>query len=185
MVNMGLELLLDPGEIWRILEQEDRTKPSENEVEEFKKQHIRRNYVRAVFASMEGMTFWIKKYAIEFNKRMVKRRHSRPIFTDREIEEMLEQKKYIKFEANIKLAFRQHSRIKNNGYRVDFGTEGWQKVLQGVKKRDQLMHPKSKADLQVSYEELDNVWQGFDWFCEQMDNAMKSHSACIRESGYD
>lgn len=184
MQSMCLELLLDPNESWKLIEQESKG-PSVSEVAEFLKQNIRRNFVRSVFGSIEGMCYYLNYYAVAFDKRMRKCNGNPPIYTEEQIALMLPRPgKYVSFEDNVKGTFKKYSLLKNDGYKADFGTVGWTKVKDAAKKRDRLMHPKSKADIQVTDIELQNVRAALDWFREQTREAMESHVRAIKATGY-
>lgn len=184
--HMAQELIYVTEENWKETEKEDRTKPPIGEVDEAERQRHRGNYCRSAFAAIEGMCFLLRDYAIRFDESKVERMASQPIFTEDEKAEMMEKDKFLVFPNNIKKPFKWYARLTpGGGHKLDSGKGNkWDKMIAANDKRGKLMHPKKRADLQISYQELDDTHEALRWFLEQFSAALDAHTNHVKTNGY-
>jgi hypothetical protein len=70
--------------------------------------------------------------------------------------------KHVPLEKHVKSVVRILARRRPD-YSMDYNHPGWTSLIQGLEVRHRLAHPKTKADLVVSDEDLNNVRSGFLW----------------------
>ena len=136
---------------------------------------VRRHYVRALFAAIEGVTWAMKVVAAE-NQRL--RSGS---FSSGEIA-LLEEHTFelddsgkvqrraarIRLAPNIRFAFDALTRSEGVVFQLSVGESGWQALLTAIKIRDRLMHPKNSAALAVTDTELLTVRSACDWWAGEV-----------------
>lgn len=127
-----------------------------------------RAYVRAVFAMVEGTLSGMASYLLE----------GRSLggwqLTDEEVRVLCDAVPHASAERPdakratltelTKLTFKAGRRIFGNECPADFGGKGFATFRETINVRDRLMHPKLRADLIVSVDELAKVDQARDWF---------------------
>ncbi len=95
----------------------------------------KRNYVRAVFAGIEGTTYGMKRIVLQVWKFQQKRLDANTLekLTEVRLDENGNRKKYyLKFRENIKLVFDVFAKIHAITNTVDYGTRGWTALLEAV-----------------------------------------------------
>ena len=138
----------------------------------------RRNYVRAVFAFIEGHVWGIKQISYEFSRNST-------VFSAAELAMLLEQAPdlsdngsvttratKIPLRRNIRFAFLALARVFGTEHVFDVDSEGWKALVAAIKIRDRLMHPKTVADLTVTREEFAIVQAGYAHFRTQQSDAI-------------
>lgn len=119
----------------------------------------KRNFVRVLAAVIEGYSNMIRQIAeIEFNNNPY------------------ELSKKEKQAIICGVASNSRERIKytlSGSYKIfnfpspDFGTEDWVTAQEGLKRRDNLMHPKSLTDLEIVSESWTRIYKGLVWLLKQ------------------
>jgi len=161
-------ILADVDELRKLLEKDGR-------------QVVRRSYVRAIFAAIDGLCFQLKQDCLE-------RAQKNPTLYLAEEIGMLREQKYLltssgkttarpfypAMEDNIKFSmliyFRGMSDIK-----LSFETPEWIIVRQALKKRHQITHPKLASELDISDADLQVATKAFVWLTAMFTlNAAKS-----------
>jgi hypothetical protein len=137
------------------------------------KQFLRRSFVRAVFAHMEGVVFTMKQFAYEYRiQPETPATHAESAFLLEEAYELSEKGDIrtvpakIPLTKNIKFAFKAFSRAGHSDYKLPVGTAGWEKLTKSIKIRDRLMHPKNPNDTVVTETEHNTVLQTSRWFMD-------------------
>lgn len=121
-------------------------------------QFHRRIYVRALFAYLEGFTYWMRQKAIDIDKVILRRfgainweRHlllheEMPTITENGKVEKKKQK--VSFKRRFAFSLRSYAEIVQ--YKDDlFSDNGWRQLQRAIKVRDKLMHPKQGKDVIV------------------------------------
>jgi hypothetical protein len=134
-----------------------------------------RNFVRSVFASLEGLIYRVKQVAHSANG------HFGIELTLGETLMLLEEAYSVQsngsvsqtgaripFLSNVRLAFLSLAKVTNITYALPTGEAGWQRLRTAVSVRDRLTHPKRAADLQVSHAEREAVKEGHNYFTTQL-----------------
>jgi hypothetical protein len=133
----------------------------------------RRNYIRAYFAWVEAMCFFLRRLVIEnrFQKRVI-RAVDVPEYA------ALSENRYsvtskgeaVTEPANtrtldyIGFSLMACSRLFKLGFFIDRGDKHWQNLALAVRIRDRITHPKSQADVSISDDDIKTV-EGFSgWF---------------------
>ena len=139
---------------------------------------LRRSYVRAVFALIEGSTFAAKQFALDGLPDQ---------FTTAE-QALLREEEYslddqgrartrtarLACRANIRLGFAALAKSCDVDHVPKFGGQGWENLCTAITIRDRLMHPKKIHDLDVTDEDMAVVVSAFQWF-------VASQTLCLKE----
>ena len=130
----------------------------------------RRAYVRAVLALMEGILYRMKRTAFHVGRTIGSISMAEIFMIDgvsieiNDKGEAYPKPVFIKFLHNIKFSFKVYSKSVGSSFELSLGGIGWQKLLEAVKVRDRLMHPKTTASLQVTDNGVEAAKKAFDWF---------------------
>lgn len=139
-------------------------------------QFLRRVYVRALFAYLEGMAYWMRQNAVEIDK--IALRKFGAIDWDRHIllyeehptinENGAIKKKRNKYPFKSRFAFTVRAFAEIVECKDDLFGQGWQHLLEAVKVRDRLVHPKKSSDVLVSDSDMALCREGYKWFATMM-----------------
>ena len=135
---------------------------------------ICRTYIRSFFALIEGMTAQIKKLALQVHQQQ-------PIFEPFEISLLVEEdafltnkgeprskKAKLRFIDNFQFAIWSLNRALNLNIAVP-KESGWNEMLQAIKIRDRITHPKNTVCLVISESEMKNtIGPAHAWFRDIM-----------------
>lgn len=127
----------------------------------------RRNYVRAVFAAIEGSTYGMRRLALYvWNQRQTNLKADElELLTETKFDKQGRAKNcFLRFEENIKFVFKIFAKIHGFSFQPDYKNKGWSALLEAAQIRHRLMHPKSSHDLDVSVEELNKIKIAADWY---------------------
>lgn len=136
-------------------------------------QFHRRMYVRALFAYLEGITYWMRQNAIEIDKIVLRKfgtinweRHMLlyeevPVVADNG--KIKKQRQKTSFQNRFAFSVQAYAEIVQFKENL-FGDKGWQQLLSALKVRDRLMHPKLGCDVVVSNDEAKACRDGYTWF---------------------
>lgn len=120
----------------------------------------RRAYVRTVGAMIAGDSFSIQQMAaigLETNA---------PKLTEKEVKALSCDNQHSATDQ-IKYVLRSAYKMFELDGAPDFGERGWCKAQKFVEKRNKIMHPKSPADIHVSGDEWNDVFEGSKWLIQQ------------------
>jgi hypothetical protein len=144
----------------------------------------RRNYVRAVFAAIEGSTYGLKRVVLQVQKQ------GGSNLKTNELERLIEpemvkggkiKKRYLPFDENIKFTFKTFAKAHGFSCPAVFEVSGWTSLLKAVKIRDGLMHPKCSGGLNVSDQDLDVIQKSSEWYFTTRDRLVESATAEFRK----
>ena len=127
----------------------------------------RRNYVRGVFAAMEGITYGMKRVVLRIAKEREFKLDAHDLGRLNETKlgaHGESQKFFLPFCDNVKFAFEMFAKIHRFTCRADFRCKGWAALLAAVEIRNRLMHPKSSIELEVGDNDLTEIREAADWY---------------------
>jgi hypothetical protein len=151
-------------------------------------QFWRRTYVRTFMARVEGTANAYKDIAIRIARVM------KTSFTQAELA-LLNNEHYqinsqgeaypikakVRTEDNIKFAVVMFAKAHGTSFSLATGDAGWRQLVETIRVRDRLTHPRKTADLNVSYEEILHTIDAHAWFLNQL-AACTSHVTPFLES---
>ena len=134
-----------------------------------------RTQVRTIFSCIEAYVSHLKQSALLFSL------PEEAAFSHAEALALQEQESFVKddgtigfrrmklgLKVNIRLAFSSYARACDREYKIDFGGQGGQDFLKAVKIRDQIMHPKSSASLNLNESDAELAIRAWCWFGEHL-----------------
>jgi hypothetical protein len=134
-------------------------------------EYHRRQYVRAVFAQLEGSTFTLKQLALPSDTSSL---------TDAELAllrgetyrlndagKALVSPAHLTLASDMRFAFRTYAKSVGLRYELPVTEPGWSALLRAKKIRDRLMHPRTAKDLEVTDPELACTTEAAEWFQRQ------------------
>ena len=127
-----------------------------------------RQYVRSVFAMIEGTIFGMKQLA----RNPMRKQLTAAVLAllDEEGYDLNDRGEpiicphYLRLEKNIKFAFAIYAESASVMYRLPTQEAGWKSLMRAIRLRNGLMHPKRLRDLSLSAEEIKNVVTAHHWF---------------------
>lgn len=136
----------------------------------------RRNYVKTVFSSIEGILFSMKRILLSHYKEL----------SDEEIIKLQEYKLVganenklkkelflLRMKDNVKFVIRTYEKVKTNGFVTNLKAGDWKKFILSIKIRNRITHPKHSSDLLISEDELKIVQEAYDWFFNVLNELKK------------
>jgi len=131
-------------------------------------QPTKRNFIRVLFASVEGLAWLyrehVKSVAVdvgELSSEIEAALRDRTYLVS-ESGKVTSQPRYLSLVATIRITTRLAQRI-DKTVEVDFGSEGWSALKATIELRNRLTHPKSQSDLEISPEDVARAWTGSLW----------------------
>lgn len=134
-----------------------------------------RMLIRSMFAAIEGRVYCMKQLAFEAN------RAGGPLTLDellicKEITfglksngEVDGSSMRLKLEPNLKFAFAVLAKAFHQSFEFDTNCQGWNRMVQSVRVRNRLAHPKRPSDLELTDDELSHAIEAYQWFCRQVE----------------
>lgn len=137
--------------------------------------HLKRSFVRKVFAFIEGSTFAIKNLLIQQSrfKKIVLSEEEMLLLKERTASlntdgDSIETKLHLKTIPNIKFMFKKANILMEINPPISLDSDGWQSTQRDKSVRDRLTHPKTEEDIRLSGTELEDCKKSFQWFLEQV-----------------
>jgi hypothetical protein len=131
-------------------------------------EYHRRQYVRAVFAQLEGSTFSIKQLALSEDLSLLTHAEIAllrgELYRLNDAGDAIISTAFLTLANDMKFAFKVYARTVGLNYELPVREPGWSALLQAKRVRDRLMHPRSAADLSVTDEELGWTTKAGEWF---------------------
>src|SRR5208337_337773 len=94
------------------------------------------------------------------------------------------QEKHLSFEQSFRISF--HYFFKHvDSVRVDYGNGGWRALLEGLKIRNRITHPKQASQLTITEEELERVKIGKNWCDNQWRLLVQEHRTQMQRRSED
>ena len=144
-------------------------------------QIVRRNFVRAMFAGIEGVTWALKQSAL------LQHRTSQVQFSAAEqsmLAELMpepddkgrvvERAARLTLKRNLQFSFHAFARSEGVKFSLATGEKGWEEFQRSLAIRDRLTHPKDVDELLVSDEELRTLDQASTWWTGQLGALLKA-----------
>ncbi|MGH8462287.1 MAG: hypothetical protein ACRESS_11830 [Stenotrophobium sp.] len=152
-------LLTDVGESFRIAAEID--SPTN-----------RRNCVRTMFSGIEGLLWFLKV-------RFLSEEHMHGLLSPHELDALNERayivtdsgtlkvaQKFLPITTSIRLVVRLLKRLESSKYekyKADLSSQGWRDLVEAIKVRNRVVHPKTENDLLVSDRDIRACSSGFGW----------------------
>lgn len=146
-------------------------------VNETNSQTNRRNFVRAVFALVEGMSAVMGQVGLAFHSL------GAVTLTEKHVD-ILADRKRAKFAKRVRCAIDAYAASFHAPPRLDTSEAGWQALTTAVVVRDRIMHPKSPADCAVSDADLQTTHTGAQWFVQVLSDTINDANAALVAMGF-
>ena len=134
-------------------------------------QFKRRNYVRVVFALIEGETYLRKRYALMLHDLHMLEPREAEVALLREGQYRLnnkgepeEQQLFLRLPENLRFSFRMEAKAFGREYNLESQGKGWESFLKGIEVRNRITHPKQFEDFQVSEKDLTHIENTLEWY---------------------
>lgn len=140
---------------------------SRSRVETDVKEYAIRQYVRTVFAMIEGTIYVMKQLAqngIEKLSAAELALIAEELYDLNDKGEPIIRPNYLKLEKNIKFAFSIYAKSVGLTYTLPVHESGWNSLKQSIKLRNRLMHPKNFSNLDVTDDEFNSAVATHEWF---------------------
>lgn len=137
----------------------------------------RRLIVKSVFSFIEGVVFELKHMAViavaEKPGRLLPEEIAMAKDEDYELDEsgkIKTVKAKLRFKSNFRFAFKlfAKSNALDQKFIPDLGGGDWANLIDALKVRDRITHPKSISDLKITDKEIQNALRAYDWVYAQM-----------------
>ncbi len=106
----------------------------------------RRTYVRTFFSAVEATIHFMRQVALD----------KRELFAEEEIEK-LEEKRRLPLTDSVAFVCKMYSRAMDSPFMLERSGKEWAAFLTAIKVRDSITHPKRRATLDISDENLHGV----------------------------
>jgi hypothetical protein len=130
----------------------------------------RRNYVRAVFAFVEGFVSVLKRHALEeaaAGRYTASRAEVGLLFEEsyglKDNGEIQVRTLYPPVLPNLRFAFTVFAKAHRITSMPDFGGKGWQAFQEALEIRHRITHPKATVEISISDSELETIEQAHMW----------------------
>ncbi len=170
-----------------------------NETTRNDNQFNRRKYFRAASSFIDGMLYSLKQATLElhreFSVKIIKEKAQKemPLLWNRMqprlspgeillLEENIPDisKKglpklkpaYFPFDTNLKFSFRLFAHVFKSSYKPDYSNNDWNLLQASVKVRNRIIHPKSASDLEITNDEMSNLYKGLKWLVKSYSDLM-------------
>lgn len=133
----------------------------------------RRLHVRSTFAYIEAMTYLLKRAAVGLAPGLLSDRATGNLVDEetfylKDNGEVREGVSKLRLAPNILFSLKLFAQAVGAPYKHDGKAEGWQDLLDAIDVRDDLTHPKSAVDLDVTDASYAKVNRGVDWYSAQV-----------------
>lgn len=142
-------------------------------------QFVRRTYVRAVFALVEGNINLMADIILRAHERNEIKLTVEEISPLREESyELSEQGKtiakprFFKLQSRLRFVLELFPRLYDRTHSVDTSVQGWNKFKEAIKLRNRITHPRDKSSFYVTDEELDTLELAREWFNDSMEKLL-------------
>jgi hypothetical protein len=148
-------------------------------------QKRRRLLVRSIFAFIEAVSFALKSEAIRGSGKNVPTPEELSIAREESFDlddrgHIKKTKAKLRTIPNLRFAFHLYSRISGFEYELDSSCTEWQRLVESLKVRDRLMHPKSLNDLTITNDEIASALSAYLWFEAEVISLLEEHGETLR-----
>jgi hypothetical protein len=144
-------------------------------------QFDRRVYIRAVFASIEGMVFEFKRVVLTAHEADAAKLTRAELAVLREetydladTGDAVARTRYFPLPPTLRFAFRTFARLLGSNYHPPVDGAGWQAFREALEIRNRITHPRSLEDGQVSDQDLTVVGRAYQWYEEALKGLFES-----------
>jgi len=141
--------------------------------------YLRRAFIKSLFSYIEGICFALKQ------ETLVLCRDDLTIGEKNLLEEveyylnnkgeLLENKKHLKPEYNLKFTFKMYAKAwKADDFKLEISTQGWKHYKNSKKVRNRITHPKNSSDLIIKDKEIEDTFKAHIWFDGSLSDLFKS-----------
>jgi hypothetical protein len=134
-------------------------------------EYHRRQYIRAVFAQLEGATFGLKQLAIPSKESLISSAELALLkgesYRLNDTGEAVVGNARLTLPSDMRFAFRMYAKSVGIAYDLPVNEPGWTALIRARKVRDRLMHPRSPNDLETTDEEIGDATDAAEWFQKQ------------------
>ncbi len=143
-------------------------------------QFARRNFVRALFAAVEGITWALKQTALMHHAlgyvplspgEQAMLAEVSPDIDDKG--QVTERQAHIALKHNVRFALQTFAKTEGLTFILSVSDDGWESFQKSIRIRDRLMHPKNANDLTVSDEETGILDRASGWWATQLGDLLK------------
>jgi hypothetical protein len=131
-------------------------------------EYHRRQYIRAVFAQLEGATFGLKQLAIPARDSALTDAELALLrgeaYRLNEIGEAVTGAARLTLPSDMRFAFKMYAKSVGFTYDLPVNEPEWAALIRARKVRDRLMHPRGAKDLEITDKELEDATQAAEWF---------------------
>lgn len=155
-----------------------------------KGQTAHRNFIRALFAAIEGAVWVYRQHTLSIAKSMeefspeMALAFSELSYSVSETGKVVSQPKYVSLTAMIRLTTRLAHTLSDE-VEVDFSQAGWSCLQQTMKVRNRVTHPKEITELTIEQSDIDTAWKALLWLMRlvvtTMDATTKSQAVYLSE----
>lgn len=147
-----------------------------------------RMLIRSMFATIEGIVYGMKQLALAAF------RPDGPLTLDellicKEISFRLNKNGEVdgssmrlKFEPNLKFSFMVLAKAFHQKFELDTNCLGWNRLVESVKVRNRLAHPKRPSDLELTDDEIGHAIEAYQWFNAQVSTLVEMFSKDIEKT---
>lgn len=129
-------------------------------------QSNRREYVRTVFAAIEGLHWRLRGHVLEASAHLISAHEcaamSQETYAVDDKGNVRVLPRYLSLPSSIRLLVKILKRYRPE-YELDFTHVGWSGLKRAIEVRNRLVHPKTMEELTVSEEDLEHTARGFRW----------------------
>jgi len=158
----------------------------EKAIEEGKKKaspYIRRTYLRAFFALVEGLNYQLKQICLQFCK------YNTNLFTFKELSLLHESSysindnnsitshaKFLPILKNLPFTVKCYAKAHNSNFSLLVNKDGWYSFRYAVKIRNRITHPKNPDNLTITDDDLIKIGEATAWFRDNITALLESCS---------
>lgn len=153
-------------------------------------EQAKRDMIRTLFAAIEGYTWLYREHVIEVARSMDRLTVEEEIALSEVNYQVTEQGKivgqprYLSMLATFRLTTRIASRLSSD-LAVRFDTGDWDRLRSAIAIRNRITHPKSRADLEISAQDLTIAEGAFHWLLGTAMGAMEAANVALRQYNAD
>jgi len=150
-----------------------------------------RMLIRSIFASIEGIVYGMKQLALAafrpdgpltFDELIICKGISLRLKNNGDVDRSAMR---LEFGPNLKFSFMVLAKAFHQKFELDTDKTclGWNRLVESVKVRNRLAHPKRPSDLELTDEEIGHAIEAYQWFNEQVSTLLEMFSKDIEKTG--
>jgi hypothetical protein len=138
-----------------------------------------RNFVRTLFAAVEGTVWEYREYVRGIAKDVgaltseIDAALKAETYSVTDTGRIISQPRYLSLAATVRLTTRLAQSV-NSEFEVDFGDRGWSALKATIALRNRLTHPKRLDDLEITSDDVSQAWTSLLWLTGIVVEAMSA-----------